>query len=82
MLKKSGKILAEIMQRLKGSVKAGVLTAEIDELAEKLVNKEKYSQISVSSLFKILIAKKSKISNIKIAKTVSWVFQEHKKNND
>lgn len=41
MLKKSGKILAEIMQRLKGSVKAGVLTAEIDELAEKLVNKEK-----------------------------------------
>jgi len=40
MLKKSGKILAEIMQKLKGSVKAGVSTAEIDALAEKLVNKE------------------------------------------
>ncbi|MDD4979908.1 MAG: type I methionyl aminopeptidase [Candidatus Omnitrophica bacterium] len=41
MLKKSGKILAEIMQRLKSSVKAGVSTLEIDELAQKLVDKEK-----------------------------------------
>ena len=39
MLKKSGKILAEIMQRLKEFIKVGVLTKEIDQLAEELIRK-------------------------------------------
>jgi len=41
MLRKSGKILAKIMQRLREVVKAGVSTYEIDQLAEELVRKEK-----------------------------------------
>jgi len=40
MLKKSGKILAEILHRLKESVKAGISTDKIDILAEELVNKK------------------------------------------
>jgi len=41
MLRKSGKILAKIMQRLREVVKAGVSTYEIDQLAEELMRKEK-----------------------------------------
>jgi methionyl aminopeptidase len=40
MLKKSGKILAEILQRLKKSVKAGISTEKIDALAQELVSKK------------------------------------------
>ncbi len=40
MLKKSGKILAAVMQRLKEFIRAGVSTAEIDELTERLARKE------------------------------------------
>lgn len=37
MLRQSGKILSEIMQRLKEVIKVGILTKEIDQLAEELV---------------------------------------------
>lgn len=47
MLRKSGKILSKIMQRLRESVRVGVSTYEIDQLAEELVRKEK-----VASAFK------------------------------
>ncbi|MFH0913242.1 MAG: type I methionyl aminopeptidase [Candidatus Omnitrophota bacterium] len=40
MLKKSGKILAEILQRLKESAKAGISTVKIDTLAEELTSKK------------------------------------------
>lgn len=40
MLRESGKILASIMKRLEAFVKPGILTAEIDRLAEELVRKE------------------------------------------
>lgn len=41
MLKKSGVILAEIMQRLKEAVKVGISTQEIDQLAEELARRKK-----------------------------------------
>jgi methionyl aminopeptidase len=40
MLKKSGKILAEILQRLKEFIQVGISTIEIDRLAEGLVRKK------------------------------------------
>ena len=40
MLRKSGAILAKIMKRLQGFIKAGITTAEIDTLAEKLITEE------------------------------------------
>jgi len=40
MLKKSGEILAEIMQRLKEAVKVGISTHEIDQLAEELARRK------------------------------------------
>ena len=40
MLRKSGAILAKIMKRLEGFIKAGITTAEIDTLAEKLITEE------------------------------------------
>jgi methionyl aminopeptidase len=40
MLRKSGKILANAMQRLKEFIKVGVSTIEIDRLAEDLVRKQ------------------------------------------
>lgn len=41
MLKISGKILAKIMSRLQEFIGVGVSTAEIDQLAEKLISEEK-----------------------------------------
>lgn len=43
MLRKSGEILAEIMQRLQEFVQVGVSTYEIDRLAEELVRKRRAS---------------------------------------
>ncbi len=40
MLRKSGKILAKVMQNLRGFIKAGVTTLEIDNLADELIRKE------------------------------------------
>jgi methionyl aminopeptidase len=40
MLKKSGKILAEIMQRLKEVIKVGISTYKIDQLAEELARRK------------------------------------------
>ncbi|MEW6101348.1 MAG: type I methionyl aminopeptidase [Candidatus Omnitrophota bacterium] len=39
MINKSGKILARIMNKLKGQIRPGVLTEEIDRLAEELILK-------------------------------------------
>lgn len=47
MLRKSGKTLSKIMQRLREFVRVGVSTYEIDQLAEELVRQEK-----VASAFK------------------------------
>jgi methionyl aminopeptidase len=40
MLKKAGKILAKVMQKLREEIKIGISTGEIDCLAEKLVERE------------------------------------------
>lgn len=40
MLQKSGKILSKIMRRLKDSIRTGIMTGEIDQLAEKLIKAE------------------------------------------
>ncbi len=40
MLKVSGKILSKIMRRLQKSVRAGISTVEIDQIAEKLIRDE------------------------------------------
>lgn len=47
MLKESGKILSKIMRRLQKSIRTGVSTIEIDQLAEKLMRDER-----VESAFK------------------------------
>lgn len=40
MMRRSGKILTKIMQKLRGFIRIGISTHEIDQLAEKLVRKE------------------------------------------
>jgi len=40
MLRKSGRILAGLMEKIEGFIKPGISTAEIDRLAEELVRKE------------------------------------------
>ncbi|MCM8780273.1 MAG: type I methionyl aminopeptidase [Candidatus Omnitrophica bacterium] len=40
MIKKSGEVLAKIMQELKNKARVGLTTGELDALAEDLVNKE------------------------------------------
>ena len=40
MLRRSGKILTKIMQKLRGFIRIGISTHEIDRLAEELVRKE------------------------------------------
>ena len=39
-MREGGRILAAIMERLKGTIKPGISTAEIDRIAEELIRKE------------------------------------------
>jgi len=41
ILREAGKILAEIIQELKGSLKSGITTKEVDLVAENLISKKK-----------------------------------------